>query len=454
MRRSLGVLLTVALISLPTLVSHGHPHWLLCFVHPHDGRCGTDSAPPADAAIASTTTHHAPTHYQRRSRGAPLEADRLVAAVDAGIHPPAFIRADCRADVTAALVAWIRTVPDNSTISFPSKACYQIEGSVWVKNRHNLTFEGNGATFRAKTSGYGTTPPKSDLVNWFWQWPQDRIHWSIEGGSGITLRNMVIRGPEPRLDLPYLYYPQFEGQYGVSVFGSHGTVLDHLTINDVFGDSIGVWGGATNTIIQNCHLERSGRNGISITNARWVTVKNSYVGWNGTANIDVEPDVPEQPAEHIYILHNEFGNSQELFFADGNASPLVGDIRIIGNRLHREFEIVASALPGTYSSHYVILNNVSDAPCWCTTAPAFRFNGIKDVRMEGNYSRWCPCSDHSWAVSLIDSHGVQVAHNAFPGVHTVLTTDFDPSQPPSSTDYAESDNRIDANAPIPRPVPV
>jgi hypothetical protein len=58
---------------------------------------------------------------------------------------PASIPANCSRDVTAALNRWIASVPDDSTLEFPPKACYEIEGTLFVNNRHRLLFNGNGA---------------------------------------------------------------------------------------------------------------------------------------------------------------------------------------------------------------------------------------------------------------------------------------------------------------------
>ena len=55
---------------------------------------------------------------------------------------PSTIDSTGATDVTAELVAFIASVPDGSTISFPAGARYRIEKSLIIEGRHDLTFEG------------------------------------------------------------------------------------------------------------------------------------------------------------------------------------------------------------------------------------------------------------------------------------------------------------------------
>ncbi len=67
----------------------------------------------------------------------------------AGIAVPATIDATGSSDASSALIAFVNTVPDGSTIVFKAGGVYRMDAALKFAHRHNLTFEGNGATLRA-----------------------------------------------------------------------------------------------------------------------------------------------------------------------------------------------------------------------------------------------------------------------------------------------------------------
>src|SRR5207244_10906720 len=98
----------------------------------------------------------------RRARGAALAAAVVGLAILAGpaaaatYQVPSSIANDCSVDVTSALLSWIGSVPDYSTLSFGTNACYRIEGTLEFSGRKGLDFEGNGSTFRSLTAPTAT----------------------------------------------------------------------------------------------------------------------------------------------------------------------------------------------------------------------------------------------------------------------------------------------------------
>ena len=62
---------------------------------------------------------------------------------------PSTVAKDCSTDVTAQLLTWIASTPNGSTLQFAPGACYRIEGTLEMRGRSGLTFDGNGATFRS-----------------------------------------------------------------------------------------------------------------------------------------------------------------------------------------------------------------------------------------------------------------------------------------------------------------
>jgi hypothetical protein len=90
---------------------------------------------------------------------------------------PASVAADCSVDVTPALLGWFSSVPNGSVLSFGAGGCYRIEGTLELRGRSGLDFEGNGATFRSFNA------------------PDDqRAIWRLVDSSGIVFNNLTIIG--------------------------------------------------------------------------------------------------------------------------------------------------------------------------------------------------------------------------------------------------------------------
>src|SRR5215203_3956987 len=62
---------------------------------------------------------------------------------------PATLASNCSVDVTAALLKWIGSIPDNSILTFGAAKCYRIDGTVELSNRSGLILQGNGSTFKS-----------------------------------------------------------------------------------------------------------------------------------------------------------------------------------------------------------------------------------------------------------------------------------------------------------------
>jgi hypothetical protein len=105
----------------------------------------------------------------------------------AGFTVPATIPADCSRDVSAELNAWVASVPDGSTLQFAPAGCYRVDRKLTVRDRNGLTFEGNGATFRAFTDGRELPPSEARTRSMFTFWQ----------GSNLTVRNTIVRGANP-----------------------------------------------------------------------------------------------------------------------------------------------------------------------------------------------------------------------------------------------------------------
>src|ERR1051326_3068311 len=114
---------------------------------------------------------------------------------------PATIPADCSTAADTAIMKWLAAVPSYSIAQFRAGGCYGIDTGIVVTGRANLTIDGNGATFRALTIG---TP--------------GRTIWRLQSHTNIVLKNMVIRGANPKPGItdtgPYYNGVDYEWQHG------------------------------------------------------------------------------------------------------------------------------------------------------------------------------------------------------------------------------------------------
>jgi hypothetical protein len=205
---------------------------------------------------------------------APTSVARPDAAAAYGV--PASVAADCSVDVTRALLSWFSSVPNGSVLSFGRGACYRIEGTLELRGRRGLTFEGNGATFRSLTA------------------PDDqRALWRVVDSSRIAFHNLSIVGS-------YATGGKFDANlqhaHGIDLRGTAAEIAG-VSISDVAGDGVYFgrgWSSALNRSSGSVHdsrIARVGRNAISITAGNDIRVERVNASAIGFIAFDVEPNV-------------------------------------------------------------------------------------------------------------------------------------------------------------------
>jgi hypothetical protein len=367
-------------------------------------------------------------NLQMPSLSAPTQAT-LPAVPNGGMFfTPASIPANCSRDVTAALNRWIASVPDDSTLEFPPKACYEIEGTLFVNNRHRLLFNGNGAEFLAKTIGVGTTPPPSPGPQL--GWPAARAQWWVMEGADITIENMVIHGAA-NLEAPYegttwgtrKQRRQYIGQYGVRFAGTTRGLLDDCTITDTFSDLVGVT--ANNpanvkdpqpardiTIVDNV-LERSDRDGPSVYDGVDITIAHNTIGDVWGPIVDLEPVATRWEVDDVTVLDNTAGTHAHYFMTASGASTIndnllfKGNVDIGGNMMM----LIGSRQPHPPIRENVqIIDNRADRKS-SLKMPLITIRGIFGVIVSGNQA---PVA-HGAGVLLDYSSHLSISRNRFPG---------------------------------------
>lgn len=347
---------------------------------------------------------------------------------------PSSIPKDCSRDVTAALASWIASVPNGSILSFAPGGCYRIDRSLRVEGRWGLTFEGNGATFKAVTDG--------DL---------NRRHLWFVGGGNLRIRNVTVRGAHPSAGAHgHSYRANREGQAAFEFAGVHGAVLENSRAYDVYGDFVLIWYDircphpcppstfSQNITIRNNRFERNGRHGVTVLSARDITIDGNYFNEIGFDGIDVEADGPRQRVDNLVVRRNKFGRVWLLPLGFAGPAPVTG-VSIMDNTM-----IVKSGTPvllvdapqGSQWSGFRIERNtflIGASP-----RGGIEFRRTTNVSVKGNVLAMPPApwgSDMA-VVKLFDAHAVRVTGNLIKGAFdTILWADE------SSSDYSQSDNR-------------
>lgn len=232
---------------------------------------------------------------------------------------PASIDATGSSDVSGALNSFIAGVPDGSTIAFRAGGTYRLGSALKFAHRHGLTLLGNGATLL----GAGGTTEASSLI-WLGNY----------GGadSGIAIRDLTLVGNSPS---PGEYQPGREGAHGILVDGGSGIEIRNVTVRGVWGDAFYVGGWADGVSIHDSEVVSAGRNGVTITSGRNVTVERVAFDRTGYVTFDIEPNRSSEGASDIRFAHNTVGSwgTWEFFAADGAPGSVVQRVTVTGNTL-------------------------------------------------------------------------------------------------------------------------
>jgi hypothetical protein len=278
----------------------------------------------------------------------------------AGIAVPASIDSTGATDASAALYAWVRTVPDGSTIVFKAGGYYRMDTGLIVNGRHNLTFEGNGATLKSN-GGYTEA---SSLFRVF-------------GDTGIVIRDFNLVGNSPT---PGVYRPGQEGAHGIQIVEGSNIEIANVNISNTYGDCAntdywtdGVW-------FHDSSCKSSGRNGVAIFAGKNMTVERVVFDKNGGGVFDIEPYQSSGGATNIKFINNTSGTHTNGFF-DANGGSVISNITVSGNTLTGGSLGGYVWLASPRVQNLVFTNNTATVP---RAGPAMYFSHIDGLTVTGN----------------------------------------------------------------------
>jgi hypothetical protein len=336
------------------------------------GAVGVDSSPPAQAA------------------GSALEAPKVAT--------------DCSTDTTAKLTHWIASAPPDSTLTMDANACYRVDGTLSIVNAKHLTLDGNGATIKAFTPGDRT-----------------RSHVLVAGGSDITIRDLTVHGANPHAGpTAAAYVPAKEAQHGFALAGVDGVVLEHVEVHDVYGDFVYVGPGGTGTWSRNVRVadstfDGSGRQGISVTGGKDVTIDHNVIRNVARSLFDLEPNTADDGAQKIVITRNTTGAAKNFWIASKGVGAKI-DFTVEHNTMKEKTGNVIWVYgpPNGYRGPLVVNDNtfiaggkVNDEK----STGAFFYAKVDGVTMHGNKVTFPKSGDVPF-VETRDSKNLDISGNS------------------------------------------
>lgn len=354
----------------------------------------------------------------------------VATVIPAGAAPvvkvPATIAADCSRDVTGDLNRWIAQAKAGSTLQLAHDACYRVDGSVTLREKVDLTLDGNGASFEARTVG-----------------AQDRRHVGIVGGSNITVRDLRVKGANPTPGPERGYNSTKAFQHGFALQGVRGVRLDGVRVESVFGDFVYVgpngaqW--STDVTVTRSKLEGSGRQGIAIVAGKRVTIDRNVIRGAGQSLIDLEPNYESQGAVDVRITRNRTGSARHFWLANKGDGLNIRRIVVEKNRMLEPTPglVFVYGPRSGYRGPMVFADNrfqttgtVSDEG----SRGAFFLGRVKDVVIRGN-DVTLPAGRNMPAVENLGSVDVVVERNTFrnAGQEVIVTGAPRPAPTPTPT---------------------
>jgi hypothetical protein len=314
---------------------------------------------------------------------------------------PPSIPGDCSVDVTEPIQSWIASVPDGSVLVFGDGACYRIDGTLELTDRHALQLEGDGATFRAMTQGGA--------------W---RSQWRLVGGSQLVFHDMNVRGANPAGGT---FASDLQHQHAWELVGVDGVEIGHVNASDLYGDCVYVgqgWDSArswsSNVHVHDSTCTRNGRMGVAVVAGRHVRVDTTAFRDIALTVFDIEPNGPGFGAQDITFTGNRVsGALRGGFFTEVGEGP-VDSVVVTDNRASGVGLSMAVLAPrGERRSNVTVAGNASDTGYYAAGDAALDFERVDGLTVTGNT---IPVAGPNMTLaSVLASCDVTVVANAFPG---------------------------------------
>jgi hypothetical protein len=319
-----------------------------------------------------------------------------------GVQIPSNIAADCSTDVTSQLVSWIGSAPDNSALLFGQGKCYRIEGTVEIRNRAGLTFEGNGSSFKSLN-------PMTDGV----YADDQRAMFRAIDSSNLTYRNMTISGA---FNFTGKIDENLQHAHAIDLRGTSAEVAN-VNASNIGGDCVyfGLgYSSALNKSSGSYHdssCSSISRNTVSVVAGQNIKVQRVSTDKIGYDVFDVEPNVGAgNGASNVTFDNNTIHTYYLSAYSIVENAPIANQSftnnRVIGRGLKITAGVAGSLVSRPNS--VTISGNSSDT---AQSPAAMNLDNIDSLAVTGNT---VPMADGTMA-AVDSSCKVNISGNSFPG---------------------------------------
>jgi PKD repeat protein len=294
-------------------------------------------------------------------------------------------------DQTAAINAWIASVPDGtpenpSVLYFPGTTYHRIDLSLQVVDKNNFTIY--GGKFRTLIDRPGSLTARHIRT---------RAHFDILGGSNVMMFGVEVYGPNPIGGVDGVYDSTLEAQHGVNVRGTQGVSVMSCHFHHIWGDFVyfggqsGVWSSAG--VVADNVFHHNGRQGIAVVAGHNLLIDNNDIYEVRRSVFDVEPNTNNGGGENITIRNNRIGRKRLNWFASHGKSNKVGNILVENNFSTTAMNMDMkgrSDLPETdpqYRGSVIIRNNIADASYGTPRRAIMKFERYDGIYVYGNEHR-------------------------------------------------------------------
>ena len=332
------------------------------------------------------------------------------------VSVPSGIDATGVRDVTAELNTFLATQAPGTTIAFPARGRYRVEGVVLVSGLHDLTIEGHASTLFATTDGSAGPPP---FYNYRSHWPRLREHVEIRDSERVTVHDLTVEGP----NRDGTFKPELEGQAGFVVSRSRGVTLDGVTARATHGDGVYVVGGSVDVTVKRCTLDHNGRQGVAVVDGDNVTVEDCTIRATGRSVIDLEPG--HGLVRTVHVRNNRVDGYVNFLLAAVGAGTGVQDVWLENNQVKggRGISVYVGTERSTRTGIHII-GNRGDASSSGYEGTLMRFTRFDGIEVRGNHQR---VSAGTTPVVLHNSCNATISGNDFGSVSSadVVKSDGD-----------------------------
>jgi hypothetical protein len=308
---------------------------------------------------------------------------------------PRSIARDCSVDVTAALLSWISSVPDDSTLTFDRNGCYRVEGTLEIRGRRGLAFDGHGATFRSFNA------------------PTDqRALWRAWQSADLTFRDMTIRGSYGEGGT---FNSSLQHAHGIDLRGTSANI-GSVAIQNVAGDCVYFGLGSDDTTrssgrVADSSCSGTSRNAVSVTAGNRILVRHLTTSEIGYDAFDVEPNIAEGNwgSRNVTFENNTIGSYYLAAYSLVENAPVTNQ-SFIGNRVLGDslrIFVGAATRVVAMARRVRIMHNMSDTG---TPPTSLRLSGVQGLTVTDNSA---PAGQSRLAVDR--SCGVTILRNGIPG---------------------------------------